>query len=100
MDPPQPLPWYPHKLAWHFSFSRAQLRKLPALEALHEFIKRENEVRVFGGRGQGIRHHFSSIIVLFLGMWCRGARGLVEERLYLKGSQSKVETSPGTGAAL
>ena len=25
------------------SFSRAQLRKLPVLEALHEFLKREND---------------------------------------------------------
>ena len=37
LEAPRPLPWYPHRLAWHFAFSRAQLRKLPMLEvqALH-----------------------------------------------------------------
>ena len=28
LDPPQALPWYPERLAWQLSFSRAQLRKL------------------------------------------------------------------------
>lgn len=28
LDPPQALPWYPDRLAWQLSFSRAQLRKL------------------------------------------------------------------------
>lgn len=37
------MPWYPNKLAWHMNFSRAQLRKMPVLTALHEFIKREND---------------------------------------------------------
>lgn len=36
------MPWYPNKLAWHMNFSRPQLRKMPVLTALHEFIKREN----------------------------------------------------------
>lgn len=43
VDPPKALPWYPGKLAWQFSFSRQQLRKVPALGAIHEFVKRENE---------------------------------------------------------
>jgi hypothetical protein len=43
VEPPHPLPWYPGGLAWQMNFSRTQLRKLPVLEALHEFIKRENE---------------------------------------------------------
>jgi 16S rRNA C967 or C1407 C5-methylase (RsmB/RsmF family) len=43
LEAPRPLPWYPDNLAWQMSFSRAQLRKLPILEAIHEFIKRENE---------------------------------------------------------
>lgn len=42
LEPPQALSWYPDKLAWKFSFSRAQLRKLPMLEAIHELVKREN----------------------------------------------------------
>lgn len=117
MEPPKPLPWYPHKLAWQFNFSRSQvreragdgqpggcrrgcgcksfgsnsysvqplraacctssqplhvavllrpavqLRKLPVLEALHEFIKRENElgaitrqeaVSMVGRKGTGL----------------------------------------------
>lgn len=41
--PPRPMPWYPESLAWHMNFSRAQLRKLPMLAKLHEFIKKENE---------------------------------------------------------
>lgn len=43
VEPPYPMPWYPNKLAWHMNFSRAQLRKMPVLNALHEFIKREND---------------------------------------------------------
>eukprot|EP00193_Tetraselmis_chui_P019235 CAMPEP_0177793138 /NCGR_PEP_ID=MMETSP0491_2-20121128/24910_1 /TAXON_ID=63592 /ORGANISM="Tetraselmis chuii, Strain PLY429" /LENGTH=881 /DNA_ID=CAMNT_0019315623 /DNA_START=13 /DNA_END=2658 /DNA_ORIENTATION=- len=43
VEPPKFLPWYPGKLAWQFNFSRHQLRKLPELEAIHEFVKRENE---------------------------------------------------------
>ena len=43
VDPPRALPWYPSNLAWQCNFSRMQLRKLPILEGLHEFIKRENE---------------------------------------------------------
>ncbi|KAK9814454.1 hypothetical protein WJX72_006165 [[Myrmecia] bisecta] len=43
LEAPRPLAWYPDKLAWHFNFSRAQLRKHPMLEAIHELIKRENE---------------------------------------------------------
>ena len=43
LEPPAPLPWYPERLAWHLSFSRAQLRKLPALKAVHELMIRENE---------------------------------------------------------
>lgn len=43
MQPPRPLPWYPRKLAWQMDASRAQLRKLDALTAVHEFMKREND---------------------------------------------------------
>lgn len=43
MEPPKALPWYPGKLAWQFNFSRQQLRKLADLEAIHEFVKREND---------------------------------------------------------
>ncbi|CAK9877811.1 unnamed protein product [Sphagnum jensenii] len=40
----RPLLWYPDNLAWHLSFSRMQLRKLPILERIHEFLKQENEI--------------------------------------------------------
>ncbi|KAK9844371.1 hypothetical protein WJX74_001555 [Apatococcus lobatus] len=43
LQPPKPLPWYPDNLAWHFNFSRSQLRKMPALELIHEMMKREND---------------------------------------------------------
>lgn len=43
LKPPKPLPWYSDKLAWHMSFSRGQLRKLPILADIHELLKRENE---------------------------------------------------------
>lgn len=43
LQPPRPLPWYANKLAWHMSFSRGQLRKLPILAEIHELLKRENE---------------------------------------------------------
>lgn len=42
LEPPKPLAWYPQRLAWHFAFSRVQLRKLPVLADLHELIKRED----------------------------------------------------------
>ncbi|KAL6760331.1 tRNA-methyltransferase, partial [Haematococcus lacustris] len=40
---PRPLPWYPNNYAWHMYFSRNQLRKVPILEALHEFMKKAND---------------------------------------------------------
>ena len=39
MPPPKALPWYPDKLAWQLNFTRANLRKLPWLSAIHEFMK-------------------------------------------------------------
>lgn len=44
VQPPASLAWYPDGLAWSFCFSRTQLRKVAALEALHEFMKRETAV--------------------------------------------------------
>ncbi|KAK9821102.1 hypothetical protein WJX81_004428 [Elliptochloris bilobata] len=43
LAPPRALEWYPSRLAWQFAFSRTQLRKHPALAAIHEMVKRENE---------------------------------------------------------
>jgi len=40
--PPKPLPWYPNNLAWQLTYSRAQLRKLDALNQIHEMLKEEN----------------------------------------------------------
>merc|ERR1719310_1818386 len=42
--PPRPLPWYPDELAWQLDLSRNQIRKIPILKKIHEFLKRENEV--------------------------------------------------------
>ncbi|KAL3683712.1 hypothetical protein R1sor_001734 [Riccia sorocarpa] len=44
VEPVQPLEWYPGQLAWTLNFSRQQLRKLPILERIHEFLKQENEI--------------------------------------------------------
>ena len=44
VNPPKALPWYPHRLGWQMDFSRMQLRRLPKLEALHEFMKRETDI--------------------------------------------------------
>jgi hypothetical protein len=43
LQPPRPLPWYPDNLGWHMSFSRAQLRKLPWLSDIHEWMKKAND---------------------------------------------------------
>ncbi|GAX75610.1 hypothetical protein CEUSTIGMA_g3054.t1 [Chlamydomonas eustigma] len=40
---PKPLSWYPNNYAWHMSFSRQQLRKLPLLGEIHEFMKKAND---------------------------------------------------------
>jgi 16S rRNA C967 or C1407 C5-methylase (RsmB/RsmF family) len=44
INPPSVLPWYPDKLGWQYEFSRSQLRKIPILKELHEFMKRETEI--------------------------------------------------------
>jgi len=44
LNPPSVLPWYPDKLGWQYEFSRTQLRKIPKLKDLHEFMKRETEI--------------------------------------------------------
>jgi len=38
------MAWYPGKLAWQMSVSRAQLRKVPIFGRLHDFIKRECDI--------------------------------------------------------
>lgn len=43
VKPPRPLKWYPNNYAWHMDFSRGQLRKLPLLGQIHEFLKRAND---------------------------------------------------------
>ena len=43
LEAPKPIPWYPDKLGWQFTYSRFQLRKVKALEEVHELLKRENE---------------------------------------------------------
>ena len=42
LEEPRAIPWYPNKLAWQLTYSRSQLRKLEALAAVHELLKREN----------------------------------------------------------
>ncbi|KAJ7187584.1 hypothetical protein O6H91_Y535100 [Diphasiastrum complanatum] len=44
VEPVRALPWYPDKLAWSFNFSRMQLRKMPILTRIHDFLKQENEI--------------------------------------------------------
>ncbi|KAG0558875.1 hypothetical protein KC19_10G061000 [Ceratodon purpureus] len=44
IEPVRALPWYPDNLAWHLNYSRMQIRKMPILERIHEFLKLENEV--------------------------------------------------------
>jgi 16S rRNA C967 or C1407 C5-methylase (RsmB/RsmF family) len=44
ISPPKPLPWYPNNLAWQLGFSRRDLRRIPELKPLHEFIKAETEM--------------------------------------------------------
>ena len=43
VEPPRNVPWYPNRLAWQFTYSRQQLRRLPHLEQIHDFVKRANE---------------------------------------------------------
>ncbi|CAM6097710.1 unnamed protein product [Calypogeia fissa] len=44
LEPIKPLAWYPDNLAWVLQASRMQLRKMPILERIHEFLKQENEI--------------------------------------------------------
>jgi len=44
ISPPKPLPWYPNNLAWQLGFSRRDLRRIPEMKPLHEFIKAETEM--------------------------------------------------------
>ncbi|CAI5967292.1 unnamed protein product, partial [Closterium sp. NIES-65] len=44
VEAPRVLPWYPDRLGWHLNISRQQLRTLPELNRLFDFIKRENEI--------------------------------------------------------
>jgi len=44
VQPPRPIPWYPHDLAWHIDCSRNQIRKVPLLAQIHDFLKRENDI--------------------------------------------------------
>ncbi|KAG0566732.1 hypothetical protein KC19_7G083400 [Ceratodon purpureus] len=44
IEPVRALPWYPDHLAWHLNYSRMQIRKMPILERIHEFLKLENEI--------------------------------------------------------
>lgn len=44
ISPPTPLAWYPERLAWQFNYSRAQLRRLPVLQGIFDFIKNANEL--------------------------------------------------------
>ncbi|KAM9166575.1 RNA cytosine C(5)-methyltransferase NSUN2 isoform 1-T1 [Pangshura tecta] len=43
IEVPQPLKWYPEKLAWHTNLSRKILRKSPQLEKFHQFLVSETE---------------------------------------------------------
>ena len=51
---PFALPWYPNGYAWQLNFTRQQLRRLPLLNEIHDFIK-----KVASGQGvtfgQGVK---------------------------------------------
>lgn len=42
-DPPIPLPWYPNEYGWHFTASRALLRRDINLYAFHQFLISQNQ---------------------------------------------------------
>eukprot|EP00894_Picocystis_sp_ML_P001080 jgi/Pico_ML_1/51597/g2595.t1 len=44
LQPPRPIAWYPNDLAWHIDCSRNQIRKVPVLAQIHDFLKRENDI--------------------------------------------------------
>lgn len=44
IPPPKPLAWYPERLAWQCSYTRAQLRSKPILQGVFDFIKTANEL--------------------------------------------------------
>ncbi len=83
LQPPRPLEWFPNKLAWHMSFSRAQLRKLPILSKIHDMLKREND-----GGAITRQEAVSMVPPLFLDVQpqhrvcsrCRNPRTLVRQR--------------------
>ncbi|GLC44395.1 hypothetical protein PLESTB_000474300 [Pleodorina starrii] len=43
ITPPRQLAWYPNGYAWQLEFSRNQLRKLPLLADIHNFVKHAND---------------------------------------------------------
>ncbi|CAL6331498.1 unnamed protein product [Bathycoccus prasinos] len=43
IKPPKAVEWYPDSGAWQFSYSRLQLRSVPQLKSLHEFLKSGQE---------------------------------------------------------
>jgi len=43
VKPPKAVEWYPDSGAWQFSYSRLQLRSVPQLKSLHEFLKSGQE---------------------------------------------------------
>jgi len=40
---PSVIPWYPDNKAWYFPIPRHELRKLPSVKRLQEFLIQENE---------------------------------------------------------
>lgn len=43
VKPPKAVEWYPDSGAWQFSYSSLQLRSVPQLKSLHEFLKSGQE---------------------------------------------------------
>ena len=44
IPPPKPLAWYPERLPWQCSYTRSQLRRMPVLQGIFDFIKNANEL--------------------------------------------------------
>eukprot|EP01006_Ploeotia_vitrea_P025476 TRINITY_DN58337_c0_g1_i1.p1 TRINITY_DN58337_c0_g1~~TRINITY_DN58337_c0_g1_i1.p1 ORF type:complete len:728 (+),score=70.25 TRINITY_DN58337_c0_g1_i1:16-2199(+) len=47
INPPTAITWYPNQMAWRFSFSRRQFRRIPKLEELHQMVTAETNLGHF-----------------------------------------------------
>lgn len=43
VPPPNPMPWYPNSLAWHFTVYKKALKKSPEFAEFHQFLTAQND---------------------------------------------------------